>query len=375
MKILHVIDTLDFVRGGPPQVCSNVITEQAKNHEIGLVSYSSEETNRASIAEVNFENFTVSSFDIGEALFGSRSALKFKEITTDYDVVHLHNAWEPLLLSGANYANEHSIPYAITLHGMLDEWPMRQKTLKKRLALLLGRRNLIAGAKFVQALSKNEEEGIRKLGFTNRCEVIPNGISLEVADQSLCKDEFNDAYPQLAEKPFVLFLGRLHYVKGLDILAKAALSFFEQFPDWRLVVAGPDAGMKNAFEEAIESSGIESKVHLLGPIYGSMKYSLLASCQIFCAPSRQEAFSVSIVEAMAAGKPVAITTECHFEKIRTSRSGLVVDFDADLLSRSFCELAGSKELRLEMGKNGRRLVEQTYNWKAISQQLTHCYAN
>lgn len=375
MKILHVIDSLDFTRGGPPQVCANLITEQAKNHKISLLTYSNENTNRKSIANADFENHSVGNTGVLEHLFGIHSRLKLEQIAKDFDVVHLHGVWESILCSSANFANRHSLPYIVTLHGMLDEWPMRQKTLKKHAAFMLGRRKLISGAKAIHSLSANEAKQIRKQGFHNRYQIIPNGIALDSITPGLQRETFFSAYPHLAHKPFVLFLGRLHYVKGLDILSEASAIFFKQFPHWNLVVAGNDAGMQNSLERVNRSLGIESKVHLIGPVYDALKYSLLASCQIFCAPSRQEAFSVSIIEAMAASKPVAISTKCYFDEVETSNAGLIFELDPLILSRSLCKLAGSEKLRNEMGRNGRQLVEQHYNWPTVNKEIMDCYAS
>ncbi len=375
MKILHVIDTMDLARGGPPQVCANLVTQQAKSHDIGLVTYSDEVTNRNAIPGVGFENHTVDSTSFGEKFLGSQSRKKFNTLTSSFDVVHLHNVWESILVSAARFADENSIPYVITPHGMLDPWCMSQKAWKKRLALTLGRRTMIENAKFIHALNPIERSGIRSLGIQNRCEIIANGISLETTDQWLTKSEFESGYPELAGKPFVLFLSRLHFKKGLDILAKAAVKFFANHPNWQLVVAGPDDGAKEDFEASIKSSGIDSQVHLLGPIFGSMKYSLLASCEIFCLPSRQEGFSIAILEAMAAAKPVAITTGCHFDEVGTSRCGLVEELDPDLLAKSLCKLADSESLRTEMGKNARHLIEQKYTWHSINELLVSHYVD
>jgi len=356
--------------GGPPQVCAFLLAEQAREHECSVASYitSDEEVPLPD----NVHRIHVEGQGITEMGFGYQSATAFKRLGKRFDVLHLHNVWDPMLVSASKFAIKNNIPYTLTPHGMLDPWSLSQKTMKKRLALALGRRRLLERANYIQVLTEQEEQSLRKLGFKNRCEVIPNGVDLEKVDQSLDPLPFQQEFPSVTEKPFILFLGRLHYVKGLDILAKAMPDFFSRFPDWRLVVAGPDGGAQREFEEAISDSGCSDKVHVIGPIYGGKKFSLLANCEIFCQPSRQEGFSVSILEALAARKPVAISSHCRFDEVSQRLCGTVDILEAQVITQSLCTLAGSSE-RKQMGQNGRRLIEEKYTWCRISEQLLAQY--
>lgn len=356
--------------GGPPRVCTCLLAEQSRSHECWLASYPSNE-DEVQLPDA-VQRIPVAGFGIDEKLFGRASKKTFADLDVRFDAIHLHNVWEPILISAAGFAKKQNIPYSVTPHGMLDPWSISQKTAKKKLALFLGRRRLLEQANFIHVLTDDEEQSVRKLGFKNRCEVIPNGVDLEKVDQSLDPLPFQREFPSIAGKPFILFLGRLHYVKGLDILAKAMPDFFAQFPDWRLVVAGPDGGAQVEFEEAIAKSGFSEKVHVIGPIYGSEKFSLLANCEIFCQPSRQEGFSVSILEALSASKPVVITSHCRFDEVSQRSCGTVDELEPSAISRSLCHLASSPD-RKQMGQNGRKLVEEKYTWRRISDQLLTRY--
>jgi glycosyltransferase involved in cell wall biosynthesis len=373
MKILHVIDSMDLDRGGPPQVCAHLIANQSVEHEVSLASYSDPLTCQKLVSIDHLACHEVKFTGISEAFFGVASKRILSDVIKEVDLVHIHNVWEPILMSAASIARQNQVPYVVTPHGMLDPWSMSQKSAKKKLALLAGRRKMLENAKFIHVLNQEEDHGIRKIGISNRCEIIANGVDLKKIDPFLNKLKFEAAFPEFAGKPFVLFLSRLHYKKGLDILGDVAKDFCTRFPDWLILVAGPDGGAKSDFETQISNQGLEERVHLLGPIYGDLKYSLLNACEFYCLPSRQEGFSVAILEAMAASKPVAITTHCHFGDVEVHRCGFVDSLDLKAIAESFGKLASSTEVRGEFGQNARKLIQDHYTWTKISHSLLEAY--
>lgn len=373
MKILHVIDSMDRKMGGPPQVCAHLMSRQCNDHEISIGTYSDFDTCGA-IQEIDgLKVHQVSASGFVEKIIGRNSKAKLASVIREQDIVHIHNMWEPILVAAASIAKEQGIPYVVTPHGMLDPWCMRQKSWKKKLALMAGRKAMLQNAKFIHVLNSEEQEGIEKLGIKNRFEVVANGVALEDIDPFLSKSMFETEYAEFANKPFVLFLSRLHYKKGLDILGEVAKDFCSKYPEWSILVAGPDGGAQAAFEKQIQSFGLSDQVKLLGPIYGNLKYSLLSACRFFCLPSRQEGFSVAILEAMSASKPVAITTACHFEEVRERECGMVDVLDPKLIAKSFSSLAESTSLVDSMGRNARQLIEEKYTWEKINEQLVEKY--
>ena len=373
MKIVHIIDSMDFAKGGPPQVCAHLMLEQSQQNKVSVMAYDAPAYQSEFQRLNDLPHHIVTPYDSVEKLFAKRSSKLLDECAAGAGVLHLHNIWEPLLVAAGRWANENSIPYVITPHGMLDPWCMQQKKLKKQVALTFGRRRLLQNAKFIHALNEEEVRGIRKLGIENRFEIVPNGISIDTASKQNGDQNFVEAFPDISDHQFVLFLGRLHFKKGLDILALAAEPFLQRNPDWRLVVAGPDDGAEAEFRSSIKRLGIENQVVLTGPVFGPLKHSLLSKCSIFCLPSRQEGFSVAILEAMLASKPVVISEHCHFNEVATTQSGIVEKLDAVPISNALIRLADSESQRTSMGQNGKSLVKSKYTWNTISQKLVSLY--
>jgi glycosyltransferase involved in cell wall biosynthesis len=199
--------------------------------------------------------------------------------------------------------------------------------------------------------------------------VIPNGVNLE---------DFSQLPPVidrgLTANLYVLFLSRLHYKKGLDVLAEAFRIVVEGGSEAHLVVAGPDDGAKADFERRIEAAGLTNRVHLPGPIYGPQKLATLAEAACFVLPSRQEGFSVAILEALACGTPAIISTECHFPEVAEVGAGDVVPLDASAIAAALGRVLGDEDLRKRMSKAGRELVAARFTWPRIAEQSIETYS-
>src|SRR5690606_28191728 len=158
------------------------------------------------------------------------------------DFVHIHGIWTPMLAATAHACFRRGIHYCIAPHGMLDPWCLSQKRLKKAVALALLWKRILNRAAFIHALNRDEAELMAPLGLAAPPELIPNGIFIEEFAIMPAPGTFRAQRPELGADPYILFLSRLHYKKGLDLLAPAFAHLLERLPQARLVVAGPDDG-------------------------------------------------------------------------------------------------------------------------------------
>ncbi len=185
------------------------------------------------------------------------------QVLEDIEVLHLHGVWDPILSCVAAAARHRGIPYVVAPQGMLDPWSLRQKAIKKQLALMLHYRRMLEKAAFVQALHDDECHFAKAVAPRCRVEILPNGVCLEEISLSHQSDGGVDYFESRFQWPgskTVLFLGRLHHKKGLDVLGEAFALLVQRHTDARLVVAGPDEGAKVSFERQIDELGIASKV-------------------------------------------------------------------------------------------------------------------
>lgn len=370
MKITHTIASLDPAAGGPPQVAVRLAAAQAAlGHDVSVLH----ETPASSTSAVSQMLDKVPGIEaIHQVNMGDTDWVSHVK---QQDIMHCHGLWESVLRRSASVARANQIPYVIAPHGMLNPWSMEQKTLKKKLALFLYYRRLLDSTLFIHALNADEAKYIKPHGIASPIEVVANGVFIEEIEPLPEPGGFYKSRPELEGKPFILFLSRLHYVKGLDILAPAFEKVAAELPEVQLVVAGPDEGARADFVAKVNQLGLQDRVHLVGPIYGSAKYEALVDAACFCLPSRQEGFSIAILEALACGTPVLISENCHFPEVATNDAGRVCKLSPEAMGQAMLEMLAEREVSEAMGQRARQLVRDYFTWEAIGKKLLVAYAS
>jgi glycosyltransferase involved in cell wall biosynthesis len=381
MRIIHVIDTLDPVCGGPPVVAVRLACAQADlGHEVHIVSYLRDDLVhiQESLKKIPYIEKIKLTFlprpNLFEKVLGWNARKTCFNLFPGAQIVHVHEVWGTIIRVAAKTARRLGIPYFLTPHGVLDSWSMEQKALKKRIALKLCYRRMIQNAACVHFYISSEAKLLEPLQARVPVCIIPNGIFLEETDNQLSDcSELLDRY-SLNGAPFILFLSRLHHKKGLDYLAKSFALLCKVNRAIHLVVAGPDEGAKKEFESLVSDHGLTNRVHLVGPVYGAMKFALLRAASCFCLPSRQEGFSIAILEALACSLPVVISDNCHFPEVNLHGAGFVTPLCVEELAKALKVVVEDKDVRERMAIAGRRLVEDNFSWTRIAERCLSAYA-
>jgi len=383
MLILHAIASLDPAAGGPPQVAYRLACAQASlGHEVHLLAYGGDSAARQRLqAEIGNtpSRGKVTLHELPppnrtELLLGRSARGFFRTFLAKADILHLHGVWESIIRLGAAEARRQGKPYMVAPHGMLDPWSLSQKKLKKRIAMAMGYRAMLNQAAFLHCLNADEERLLSPLRLTCLTRTIPNGVFLDDFAQLPTRGTFRRLHPEVGDAPYVLFLSRLHYKKGLDHLADAFGLLAAKLPDLRLVVVGPDAGARVDFEARIRAAHLVERTHVLGPLYGAEKLAALVDAAAFCLPSRQEGFSVVVLEAMACGTPVVISENCHFPEVALASAGCVVPLQAAAVANALLKIVADPATGRQMGDCGQQLVRQNYTWPAIARLSVDNYA-
>jgi len=381
MKVLHVIPSLDPASGGPPIVAAGLAAAQAGlGCQTQIVSYrfpkAESRVNTALKAIPNIDRVKLEYLTplTRAERFLARGARRSLEVMVEqFDLIHLHGVWDPVIRAAASATLQKRKPFVLTPHGMLDPWSLQQKPVRKQIALRLGYRRMLDGAAFLHFLTDAERDGTADLHLKSPPLVIPNGIFLEELGPLPQRGVFRAAQPEFAGGKLILFLGRLHFKKGLDILGDAFASVAREFPDAHLIVAGPDYGAREAFQSQVARLGISTKVHLVGPLYGAEKIAAYHDCDCFCLPSRQEGFSLAIIEAMVCEAPVVITPECHFPEVAKAGAGIIVELNATGVAGGISTIFRDASAARKMGENGRNLVMGRYTWEKVAKEMIDGY--
>lgn len=288
--------------------------------------------------------------------------------------MHLHGVWDPLLHLAYILARRRQAHHVVMPHSMLHPWELRRHRWLKKLWIVAEIRNMLTSAVFVHAGTDAEAGFLQALAPRAKVVIIPNGIFPEQTAHRPSPGEFYKHHPELDNCPYVLFLSRLHYQKGLSYLAAAFEILSRSNTRIRLVVAGPDRGERQNFLNSIARKGLQSRVHLLGPLYGQDKAMALNDALCFCLPSLNEGFSMAVLEALACGIPAVISEHCFFPEVAIAQAGFVVPLDAHRISKAIEALAADPALRNRMGRNARQLVVNSYAWDVLAKKTLDAYS-
>jgi glycosyltransferase involved in cell wall biosynthesis len=257
---------------------------------------------------------------------------------------------------------------------MAEPWALRQKALKKRLYTALVEGKNLRRASCLHALSRPEIGHLRALAPRTPIGFVPNGVDLGPFEHLPARAELEAEFPELVGKFVLLFLGRLHLKKGLDLLAAALAALGADHPELHVLLAGPDDGALTPFLARVEHAGQARRVTCLGHVAGERARRAWGAADAFVLPSYSEGFSMAILEALAARLPVVVTTSCHFPELAAADGGIVVAPTAEAVTRGLRDLLErSPAERSDLGRRGRVLVERQYTWDRQARRLADIY--
>jgi glycosyltransferase involved in cell wall biosynthesis len=283
-----------------------------------------------------------------------------------FDAVHLHSVFLWPTSAAARAAERADVPYVLSPRGMLVPELLHARGRWRKLAwLALAERRTIERAAVLHATSALEAEEAARLGFPlPPVAVVPNGIDPEPWDGDL--DALSPPVREVVEgAPFLLFLGRLSWKKGLDRLIPA----LAEVPGPVLAVAGNDEeGLGPKLERL---AGDSSKVRFLGAVHGSDKAALLHRTAALVLPSHSENFGNVVLESWSAGRPVAVTPEVGLAgTVRETGAGIVLDGD---LGQALADLLADPIRLDEMGRRGAEVVRERFGWPAVAREMEEVY--
>lgn len=241
-----------------------------------------------------------------------------------FDRVVVHGVWQyQSFAAWRRYAGS-PIPYYVFPHGMLDPWFKRTypfKHLKKWFYWPWAEYRVLRDAAAVLFTTEQERLLTRESFWLYRCnEVVFNlGISAPAVNSEEAREDFYDTVPSVREKPFLLFLGRLHEKKGCEELIRAFAAFRSSTASdnpVQLVLAGPCTDNKylqhlHRLTSELFSAADAVPVLFTGMLNGNLKWGAFAAADAFILPSHQENFGVAVVEALASGIPVLISNQVN----------------------------------------------------------------
>ena len=365
-------------RGGDVNVCYNISKCLARRgHEVTIITtdFEFDSSYARSIEKDGVKVFAFNCVaNYGPFLVTPSMGCWLKENIHTFDVVHTHNfrSYQNNLVR--YYAKKCNVDYILQAHGSV--LPIFQRQRLKQLYDLAWGTRILRDATKVIALTQEEENQYVKMGVSEeKIKRVPNGINLNEYEDLPERGTFRKKYRIENADKLILYLGRLHKIKGIDLLIDSFSDIEKKYSDVKLVIVGPDEGYLPTLKNQIRTLGIGHKILFTGPVYGYDKISAFVDADVYVLPSVYETFPISVLESWACGLPVIVTDRCGIADIIDDRGGLVVPYDKDRLSEAILRVLSDNSMRNRLGKQGRLQVEEQFNWENIALYIEKILCN
>jgi glycosyltransferase involved in cell wall biosynthesis len=379
MKILHVVPTyLPATRyGGPIHSVHGLCRGLAEIGEAVSVLTTSVDGDRDSAVPheqpVELDGVQVTYFksSIGRRLYWAPAMERALERTIErFDIVHLHAVYLWPTNMAARVAQRAGVPYVISPRGMLvPELVSRKNAWIKSSWLTLIESLTLANAAHVHMTSLRELEDARRLPLPLPSpRIVPNGVHGPAPG---FRDQVSDrARALIAEGPYVLFLGRVHWKKGLPRTIEALRG-----TPLRLLVCGPDdEGFADELRKLATDAGVAAQTRIEDSVAGADKWALLEAARCVVLASDNENFGNVVPEAMWMRTPVVVSDQTGAsEVVRQAGCGLVCARTPEAVREALLELWSNDARRAAMGEAGERYARAHLTWRSVAEQMLFCY--
>jgi glycosyltransferase involved in cell wall biosynthesis len=280
------------------------------------------------------------------------------------DAVHLHGMWELCNYQIAEVAYRLAVPFIVSPHGMLDDWPMSLRSMRKQCLLCIAGRRYLRRAAYVHCAASGElEQASRRFGRA-RGRTVPLIVDLaefhHLPGPGIARSLLS-GFP--GSLPVLLFLSRLIENKGVDVLVDAASRLRSEGHEFVLVIAGTGAPeYEAALRAQVKRVGLANHTAFVGHVSGSLKLSLYQAASVFLLPTVHENFGFAILEALACGRPV-ITTQgaLLWRELQESGGVAIVERTPAATAAAVAVMLRDPRILRAMGDSGRRWIFQTFD--------------
>lgn len=285
------------------------------------------------------------------------------------DVLHNHGMWQMNSIYPAWATRRSATRLVVSPRGAFSKWAMNYGSWTKAVFWPVLQRPALRHADCFHATSEAEYEDIRRLGFDQPVAVIPNGIDLPP----------NEDKAVASAQRTLLFLGRIHKTKGLDLLLRAWAELQVDFPDWYLLIVGSDEGYhgSSGYLAELRQTTVDlglARVTFAGELHGSKKRAAYRRAELFVLPTHSENFGIAVAEALAAGIPAVVTRGAPWQGLIEYGAGWWIDISVEALIVGLRGAMSLDPLTLEtMGQNGREWARKDFAWDGIGRMMSDTY--
>ncbi|MEM2642427.1 MAG: glycosyltransferase [Thermoproteota archaeon] len=386
MKILQAVPYFPpaYAFGGPVKVAYQISRELVKRgHEVVVYTSDAKDFNsRMGVDSVDefdgvkvyrFRNLSMTLVKRLKLLITPRLAPKLKKEIRNFDIVHLHEyrTFQNIIIH--HYARKYGVQYILQTHGSLPRIGFWKK-LKWLYDVFFGYR-LLRDASKVIALNQFEAKQYRAMGVPEeKIAIIPNGIDLSEYTNLPPKGSFKSKHNIPEDKKIILYLGRIHRTKGIELLIKAYAYLVEKMncKDVVLVVAGPDDGYLNEAKVLASSLNVLNSTLFTGFISKEDKLKALVDSEVFVTPSFY-GFPITFLEACATGTPIVTTNLGDTLEWIDGKAGYVTRPTPYYMAEAIYDIISNETLRRRLSENCINIVKTSFSIESVVSKLEKIY--
>jgi glycosyltransferase involved in cell wall biosynthesis len=294
-----------------------------------------------------------------------RQWLRAEVETSKVNIIHNHGMWMMPNIYPSEVSRGSNCKLVFSPHGTMSSYALDRSKFTKMVFWNFFQKNALDAVTCFHATAESEYLDIRRLGYKQPVCIIPIGVDIQEV-------EFREQI--LPQRKQLLFLGRVHPIKGVDILLNAWKVVESKFLDWDLVIAGPD---NDGYLAEMENLAIKlqlDRVTFVGSLFGEEKMRAFKLASLYVLPTHSENFGITVAESLATGTPAIVTKGAPWSGLQNEGAGWWVDIGIEPLITCLEEALALSPAELgEKGLAGRDWMLRDFSWEHISSEFMAVY--
>jgi glycosyltransferase involved in cell wall biosynthesis len=349
----------------------------ARGHDVTLVAFKSPDIPADWNGKDGKPNVVSVPASLSSNFFVAPRALQiWRELISAGGVAHMHGPWTGSNMQMSRVARQMGVPYVVSIHGMLDDWSMRQRRFKKRVYLTVGGRRYLRAASRLHYTAAAERDQAERWVPGSTPVVLPCLVDLAPFESLPGRQPARAAFQGLdGDDPKILYLSRLHEKKGVHLLIEAVSMLRQRGRKFKLLIAGTgDPNYEHQLREQTSRLQLDDVVKFLGLVTGVPKVSLYQAADVFVLPTQQENYGLVLIEALAAGTPVLTTRGTDIWQDIVAAGGFITEYNPAAIAASLEKLLEDRASLPATGQRGREWVMNNLNTEKLAGDYERLYA-
>jgi glycosyltransferase involved in cell wall biosynthesis len=381
MKVLHCIASIDASYGGPVSALRGLcqgLNQRGVRSTVLTCSTGDPQRDAANAQAISEVDFFWSYPLVRRFYWEPFLTRRIENNLRDFDIVHVHGVFSGLTSSVCKTVRRLGIPYVLEPFGTLSPFCLSKSYTIKRISLAIEERKNIEEADALLFTSHAEWQRAQENFVVRRAFVAPIGLEWSEFESLPQRGAFREPNGIDTRKKVLLFLGRLHPIKGLEVFLPAFIHWCRSRPDldnWKCVLVGPDeAGYLRKLTTIVSNLSAEDLVLFAGPLYGAQRIQALVDSDVVFLPSFHENFGVSVAEGMACGKPALVSDHVDLcSVVDEFELGAVAPVDEAGFIVALDKINALRDEWPSIGSRARLWVKENCNWERIAGSILDMY--